>query len=125
MVTEFLGATPAFAVSDLHRSVEFFRQVLHFDAVATEPGFALLRCDSVALTLWLADGSAKGAERELAGTVSCRIEVTGVDDWYGHCTAAGCVHPNGLLRDTEWGTREFAVLDPDNNLVTFWQRLAS
>ncbi len=124
MPTEFLAATPAFAVSDIERSVAFFEHSLGFDAVVVETGFALLRRDSVALSLWLADGSARGAERELAGTVSCRIEVSEVDDWFEHCSAVGCVHPNGHLRDTEWGTREFAVLDPDCNLVSFWRRLA-
>ncbi len=125
MSTEFLSATPAFAVSNIDRSVAFFTAVLSFEAAVENDGFALLRRDRIALTLWLADGSAPGAERELAGTVSCRIEVTGIDSWYEQCRAAGCVHPNGHLSDTEWGTREFAVLDPDNNLISFWQRLAT
>lgn len=119
--TEFLDATPAFAVSDVGRGVVFFTGVLGFAAVVADDSFALLRRDRVALSLWHADGSAPGAERELAGTVSCRIRVTDLDGWYAHCTAAGCVHSNGLLAQTAWGTREFHVLDPDHNLVTFWQ----
>ena len=35
--------------------------------------------------------------------------------------AAGIVHPNGALADKPWGTREFAILDPDGNLLTFSQ----
>ena len=96
MSTEFLSATPALAVSNIDRSVAFFTAVLSFEAAVENDGFALLRRDRIALTLWLADGS-----------------------------APGCVHPNGHLSDTEWGTREFAVLDPDNNLISFWQRLAT
>jgi hypothetical protein len=31
------------------------------------------------------------------------------------------VHPNGKIGDMWWGTREFAVLDPDGNLVAFYE----
>jgi len=119
--TEFLDATPAFAVSDVGRGVAFFVDVLGFDKVVADGSFALVRRDRVALTMWHADGSAPGAERELAGSVSCRVQVTGIDDWYHHCRDAGCVHSNGAIADTDWGTREFHVLDPDHNLITFWQ----
>lgn len=33
------------------------------------------------------------------------------------------IHPNGQLADKPWGQREFAILDPDNNLLTFGQSL--
>jgi hypothetical protein len=31
------------------------------------------------------------------------------------------VHPNALLREQPWGFREFAVVDHDGNLVTFFE----
>lgn len=31
------------------------------------------------------------------------------------------IHPNGKLQNKPWGQREFALLDPDNNLLTFGQ----
>lgn len=33
------------------------------------------------------------------------------------------IHPNGHLETKPWGQREFSLLDPDNNLLTFGQRL--
>ena len=33
------------------------------------------------------------------------------------------IHPNGLLETKPWGQREFALLDPDNNLLTFGQSI--
>lgn len=33
------------------------------------------------------------------------------------------IHPNGLLQVKPWGQKEFALLDPDNNLLTFGQCL--
>ena len=29
------------------------------------------------------------------------------------------IHPNGQLETKPWGQREFSLLDPDNNLLTF------
>jgi len=31
------------------------------------------------------------------------------------------IHPNGALQTKPWGQREFSLLDPDNNLLTFGQ----
>ncbi len=33
------------------------------------------------------------------------------------------IHPNGSLQTKPWGQKEFALLDPDNNLLTFGERL--
>lgn len=33
------------------------------------------------------------------------------------------IHPNGHLQHKPWGQKEFALLDPDNNLLTFGQSL--
>ena len=31
------------------------------------------------------------------------------------------IHPSGALQAKPWGQKEFALLDPDNNLLTFGQ----
>ena len=31
------------------------------------------------------------------------------------------IHPNGKLELKPWGQKEFSILDPDNNLLTFGQ----
>lgn len=33
------------------------------------------------------------------------------------------VHPNGHLQLKPWGQKEFSILDPDNNLLTFGQTI--
>jgi catechol 2,3-dioxygenase-like lactoylglutathione lyase family enzyme len=33
------------------------------------------------------------------------------------------IHPNGKLQTKAWGQKEFALLDPDNNLLTFGQSI--
>lgn len=38
---------------------------------------------------------------------------------YASCVAFGIVHPRAALETKPWGTREFGIVDPDGNLVTF------
>ena len=33
------------------------------------------------------------------------------------------IHPNGALQAKTWGQKEFALLDPDHNLLTFGQSI--
>ncbi len=33
------------------------------------------------------------------------------------------IHPNGQLKLQPWGQKEFSLLDPDNNLLTFGQSI--
>ncbi len=33
------------------------------------------------------------------------------------------IHPNGPLETKAWGMREFSLLDPDHNLLTFGQEI--
>lgn len=35
------------------------------------------------------------------------------------------IHPNGHLETKPWGQREFSLLDPDNNLLTFGQSVTN
>ncbi len=36
-------------------------------------------------------------------------------------TGKPSIHPNGHLQIKPWGQKEFSMLDPDNNLLTFGQ----
>lgn len=129
---KFLTATPAFAVSDLKRSIEFYCGQCGYSEIARGPGFALLQRGGVALHLWLADDSSwkdrdgtepvvSGAESFLSGTVSCRIEVTGISELYDQMEPLGVVHPRAPLKRAGYPAREFAILDPDGNLITFFE----
>ncbi len=33
------------------------------------------------------------------------------------------IHPNGKLQTKDWGQKEFSLLDPDSNLLTFGQEV--
>jgi catechol 2,3-dioxygenase-like lactoylglutathione lyase family enzyme len=129
-----LGATiPALPSAEVDRSVAFYRDLLGFEVVHQEDGFASLRRDDATLHLWGATDEGwreqldpatpvrSGAESFIAGTASCRVAVEGVDELYEQCVASGIVHPNGGLAEQPWGSREFTILDPDRNCITFFQ----
>jgi hypothetical protein len=64
-----------------------------------------------------------GAESFLAGTASCRIEVTDVDGLFDEFEGEGVLHDvsRGGVIETDLGTREFATVDVDGNLLTFFR----
>jgi catechol 2,3-dioxygenase-like lactoylglutathione lyase family enzyme len=131
--TTLVSAVPTLPSADLDRSLEFYRDLLGFEVVHRDDGFAVLRRDTVTLNLWGATDEAwrasldadkpvsSGTESFIAGTASCRIAVTGIEELFAACRAHEIVHPNGALAERPWGAREFTVLDPDGNGVTFFQ----
>jgi hypothetical protein len=117
-------------------AVADYRDRFGFDAAHETDDFAVVRRDDAVLHLWGAtDGEwrsrsdldrnpiCSGAESFLAGTASCRIEVSEVDALFAELAAAGVLHDvsRAGVTETDFGTREFATLDGDGNLLTFFR----
>ena len=132
-----LGQTiPAMPVRDAAAAVAFYRDRLGFEVVHQEDGFAVLRRDGAQLHLWQAGDESwrersalrdrpvsSGAESFIAGTASCRIEVEGVDALYEELRGKEVLHQvskEGVSK-TDFGSREFATLDQDGNLISFFE----
>jgi catechol 2,3-dioxygenase-like lactoylglutathione lyase family enzyme len=50
------------------------------------------------------------------------VRTDDIDDLYQSLIENGVsIHPNGALENKPWGQREFSLLDPDHNLLTFGQ----
>jgi hypothetical protein len=49
------------------------------------------------------------------------VEVPSIEKLFDEFKAAGVFHEQTALRDTQWGTREFAFFDPDQNGLTFYR----
>lgn len=48
------------------------------------------------------------------------IRTDAIDEFYQALLAKQTrIHPNGKLEIKPWGQKEFSILDPDNNLLTF------
>jgi catechol 2,3-dioxygenase-like lactoylglutathione lyase family enzyme len=130
---------PALPVSDAARGAAFYRDKLGFEVLHHDGGFAVLCRDEAVVHLWEASDESwrgrdareqpvcSGAESFIAGTASCRISVEGVDDLYAELSEAEVLHPvsKAGVDATDFGTREFATLDADGNLVTFFQWVSS
>lgn len=134
------NAIPALPVRDVASAVQHYGVNFGFQPARQDGEFAVLVRDDSRLHLWCAGDDAwrlravddllespvrTGAESFLAGTASCRIPVyplEAVDEIYGDLAAARVLHPGdpGAPRDTDFGTREFAALDLDGNLLEFY-----
>lgn len=47
------------------------------------------------------------------------IRTDDIEQLYQLAAQQSVVHPNGHLQTKPWGQKEFSVLDPDHNLLTF------
>jgi len=128
---------PAMPVRDAAAAVDFYRdRLVVFEVLHHDGGFAVLCRDEAVVHLWEAsDGSWReradvamkpvrsGAESFIAGTASFRVRVEGVDELFEELSRAEVLHPVSQdgVDDTDFGTREFATVDLDGNLVTFFQ----
>jgi uncharacterized glyoxalase superfamily protein PhnB len=117
-------------------AVAHYQERFGFEAPHVTHDFAVIGRDDAVIHLWGAtdeewrsrdDLGAKpidsGAESFLAGTASCRIEVEDVDALFAELETAGVLHPvsRGGVDTTDFGTREFATLDLEGNLLTFFR----
>jgi catechol 2,3-dioxygenase-like lactoylglutathione lyase family enzyme len=131
-----LGQTiPALPVRDMSAGVACYRDQFGFTVRHQAGGFAVLLRDEAEIHLWESSDVTweqrdsierpirSGAESFLAGTASCRIQVDQVDALYDELRVGGVLHPvsiNGVT-DTDFGTREFATVDVDGNLISFFR----
>jgi catechol 2,3-dioxygenase-like lactoylglutathione lyase family enzyme len=114
--TEFIAAVPTLASLDIQRSVEFFVSRLGFTRVHVAQGeYGIVAHGPVQIHFWACE------DRRIAEATSCRVQVRSIEHLHTLCEAQGMVHPNAPLEDKPWGTKEFAVLDPDGNLITFYE----
>ena len=111
---QFISATPVLASLDIERSVEFFVSKLGFEKVRVSQGeYGIVSIGSVQIHFWAC------TDRRIAEATSCRVRVQGIQRLHGKCASHAIVHPNAPLASKPWGTMEFAILDPDGNLITF------
>ena len=83
------------------------------------PGYLMLQREAVELHFFEFPGL---NPRENYGQIYLRTDA--IDQLYEEFVARKVeIHPNGHLSLKPWGQKEFAILDPDHNLLTFGQAL--
>jgi catechol 2,3-dioxygenase-like lactoylglutathione lyase family enzyme len=115
--SDFVATVPVLASLDIQRSVDFFASRLGFTVLYASHGeYGIVARGDVHIHFWACNDPA------IASATGCRVNVRNIDSLFAHCSSEGIVHPNAPLRSTPWN-REFAILDTDNNLVTFFEPL--
>lgn len=126
---------PALPVRDMTAAVACYRDKFGFTVVHHDGGFAVVVRDDAEIHLWESGDVSweqrssmerpvrSGAESFIAGTASCRIRVDEVDALYDELRGTGVLHyaDKGSPVDTDYGTREFATVDVDGNLISFFR----
>ena len=109
----FVQSIPRLLARDVNAAVEFYETNLDFQTTLHLENYAILKRDGVEIHVGLL------AHDPLKNDVSCRVDVRGISELYERCRALGIVHPNDVLSLKPWHRREFSILDPDRNLITF------
>jgi uncharacterized glyoxalase superfamily protein PhnB len=123
--------TPNLIVSDVARSVAFYRDVLGFAVQTTVPEaepfvFAILVSGSVEIFLNAPEPAFQEypafKDRPIGGTLTLFVEVDGVRR--AHDAIASKVTIVMPLEDKWYGMTEFAFVDPDGYVITYAERTA-
>ena len=115
-LTNFIAAVPVLASLDIERSAEFFVAKLGFTKVHVAAGaYGIVSNGPVEIHFWAC------ADRLIAQATSCRVQVRSIEQLHQQCQQNAIVHPKAQLETKPWGAREFAILDPDGNLITFYE----
>lgn len=113
-----LKAEPVLASLNIFKTVDFYKEKLGFTKESwKDKNYAILHRDHITLHFW------KCNDKIHPENTSCYIRVDDVDGLYSELKPKGVIHPNGPLKNQEWGMREFAVLDGDGNLLRFGQAI--
>ncbi len=118
-MTQMKSLVPRFAVTDLSRSLDFYRQVLgleiDFAWPAEAPTFALLKKGALEIGLFVADSQRPGAK---VGTLELVLECEDVASVANDLIAQG-LRPDWGPEVYSYGRRECAFADPDGHLIIF------
>jgi catechol 2,3-dioxygenase-like lactoylglutathione lyase family enzyme len=116
----FRAVHPILGTRDLERALDFYQSKLGFTLAFRDPSgptnYAGVRRDGVELHMQWQD------EHEMS-TIRLRFLVDDPDQLFAEWLANGAVEPGRKPKSTPWGSREFALYDPDRNALTFYRDL--
>ena len=116
----FRETHPILGTRDLLRAIGFYTQKLGFKVAFGDDGdpegYVGFRRDAVELHMQFQ------FEHEM-GTIRLRFLVTDPDALFDEYRERGVECTSDGIRNTPWGTREFALYDLDRNALTFYRDL--
>jgi catechol 2,3-dioxygenase-like lactoylglutathione lyase family enzyme len=108
---------PKLPMRDKNVTREFYINKLGFKEIGDYEGYLMVQKDKIEIHFF----EFKDLDpKENYGQVYIRTD--SIDDFYQTLLDNKInIHPNGKLESKPWGHKEFSVLDPDTNLLTFGQ----
>ncbi|HMQ74777.1 MAG TPA: VOC family protein [Flavobacteriales bacterium] len=114
MLTAVIPKLPS---RDLQVTRAYYVDQLGFAVAGSYPDYLIVERDGLQLHFFVATDL-----DPLANDGQVYVRTDGIDHLYSTLVDRGvAIHPNGALATKPWGQREFALLDPDHNLLTFGQ----
>lgn len=113
------NVNPKLPMRDKTATKEFYINRLGFNEIADYGDYLLIKKDNIEIHFF----EFKELDpKENYGQVY--IRTNDIDNLYQSLLDNKTnIHPNGKLQTKPWGQKEFALLDPDSNLLTFGQSL--
>ena len=113
--------SPILPVADMERSIQFYSEVLGFDAALKSDSYSIVTRGGASLHLTLAeDQSVLDAVR---GHASVYLEVEGIEALWSYVSKFRDRYKIRDLFDRDYGMREFHVIDPDGCLIFVGQSI--
>ncbi len=108
---------PKLPMRDKNATREFYVNKLGFKEIGDYEGYLMVQKDKIEIHFF----EFKELDpKENYGQVYIRTD--NIDDFYQTLLDDKIgIHPNGKLESKPWGQKEFSLLDPDTNLLTFGQ----
>lgn len=106
---------PKLPMKDKAQTKSYYTEQLGFMVIGDYEGYLILKKDSIELHFF-EFRDLNPAENYGQVYIRCND----IEGWYQSLlNNRVAIHPNSPLSMKPWGQKEFALLDPDNNLLTF------
>jgi catechol 2,3-dioxygenase-like lactoylglutathione lyase family enzyme len=113
---------PVLPCREVNKAVEFYGRLgfkLMFTDSSEPRRYAGIFRDGIELDLqWHSEAEFNTCR---AGVANMRLSVDDPDALYKEYATQGAIRERQTVKDTDWGTREFGLLDPDGNALTFYK----
>jgi catechol 2,3-dioxygenase-like lactoylglutathione lyase family enzyme len=114
-----LTIIPKLPMRDKAASKQFYIQGLGFSEMGDYGDYLLLKKEAIELHLFEFTGL-----NPFENDGQVYIRTTEIEALYQDLMDREIpIHPNGSLENKPWGQKEFSLLDPDHNLLTFSENL--
>lgn len=107
-------AVPVLLARDINQTAEFYIQKVGFVVSNKYPNYLIIKRDET----WLHFSLAQDLDPK-TNDCSTYIYVSNIEALYQELKAQGILHPNGNFQEKDYGMKDFAILDPNGNLLTF------